>query len=331
MTTVVVAWPLWGLVLEASGDVPLAGFVLRHGTWQRWMDFEKTDLVRELAGRWWAEEGLGSTPAVTAPVLLEAEQDSGDDDSGLGVLAGMAPAASRVVDALRLHAAGDLVHPAEVGDYLRVGMWARRAARPYRSAPYRLRFADPYRFGPADVAPVERLVTLLGTPAAGCDNARLALAAHRGAHALQVHPDERALLLFSALEALLGGLRHPVAGTPFPVRLARAVGGADPGVQRWFEGEARQWRNRLAHGATRHHPPTDRPVVTRRFDGGRVTSVAVPAAVHLLGRGGAAEPALVRLAEVTRRVLVAFLEHGASAAVDPGDPVGSFNAALAAR
>lgn len=71
-------------------------------------------------------------------------------------------------------------------------------------------------------------------------------------------------------------------------------------------------------------------MVTRRFGDGQVASVAAPVEVHLLAPGGP-DPALVRLAEVTRRVLVAFLEHGASASVDGSDPVGSFNAALAGR
>ncbi|MGH8701775.1 MAG: hypothetical protein ACREVR_11460, partial [Burkholderiales bacterium] len=107
------------------------------------------------------------------------------------------------------------------------------------------------KIGPADAARIGPMWELLKT----CERAGGHVEITRALHLLRrVHDRDflsnttRASLLFALVESLVGRFRAPDDPVPLHLLVARALG--DPGhpAARWFEAEARDLRNAMAHG-----------------------------------------------------------------------------------
>lgn len=256
MDLVALEWPLWGLRLEphrpagVEGAIKIGDAALYQPTWQQWWDMENGDVVTEHAGdSLWAER-LGLQPSAMPPVCLMRLARADAEGRPHPAVEDHEPRVRVLLDALRLHAAGDFVDPSETGRYVtHPSGVVERAVSIFRSALYEVRVVRPYQVDDrcaAEVGQLAQRIAVLRTDPLHL-NATLALDSFRLSFGFTATPAERALHRFAALEAVLGPLGEPAHGVSFARRIARALDGDERTAEDWLQ-SARPLRDGVAHG-----------------------------------------------------------------------------------
>jgi hypothetical protein len=297
-----IEWPMWGMRLEgrAAGlahAIKVGGGLLYRPTWVEWARMELSDIRDEYFGQHLRAEQLEMNTQAQPPVCLArfSTVDSAGDPSP--TFADQTDIARNLLDALRLHAAGDFIDPTETCTYMELPSGLpMRAVSVFRSSFYHYIFDNPYRLSVDDAEPLDALTSQIRALRAGLGhtNAILAIENFRLSFGSAVGPAERCLHRFIAIEALLGPTSKNEAGASFTTRAANATGGTVPDVLAWLE-SAGGLRDGLAHALIDVVPSEDD---------------------------------LAMLENVTRAVLVSYLAH--VSADGAANPIRSFNRALAA-
>lgn len=252
-----IEWPLWGMRLpdgRAGFDdlIRIDDAALYQPTWVEWARMESTAVVDEYAAQHLNMERLGMhTPARPPVCLLRLSAENGDGDPE-PTFAQQQDVARGLFDAFRLHSGGSFVDPSHTGTYFSYpsGITAREL-QVFRSAFYYYGpFPDPYTVDEGDVPPLTRLARLVNEirhdPRHA--NAALAIENFRLSFGFAMHPAERALHLFIALEALLGRM----GGKKFAGWAEHAL----PGARQWID-RAELLRDKVAHDLHNTLPEPD--------------------------------------------------------------------------
>lgn len=281
-----------GGMIGLDHNIRLDDALLYQPTWVEWAAMESTAVVEAYAAQHVYYEQVGlSTPARPPVCLLRLSAESADGEPE-PTFAEQQDAARGMFDAFRLHANGTFIDPSETGTYFSFpdGLTAREVAA-FRSAFYYENFPDPYTVDDDDAEQLIRLARQVNEirhdPRHA--NAALAIENFRLSFRVAMHPGERALHLFIALEALLGRMGGKKAGVDFAGRADHAL----PSARHWLD-SAELLRDKVAHDLHNTLPESEE---------------------------------IAKVEELTRAVLRAYVDH--TEHDDAADPVASFNKALA--
>jgi hypothetical protein len=270
-------FPLWGAEFDSEGVGIIApGVACYIPDAEEWRTVQKTDVWM---AQWHASGGTGDGPA--PPCCIVAITDLEDPDSIHAGIDSRGPlllaAARNAVTTLRLFRPGWFLQP-EQAMYVYYAPSSPvnvvRAPGPYRQAfvggtfglpmpPYKLSLADLTQ--DIDVpCPITRTSELIANYNAtgGNDSVAIAIESFNRSYGYQLRAASRAANLFTALDAMLGGMsarkigRVQINSRGFARRVETALSSTanpafdgDPGLEaRWLNTSGRELRNAIAHG-----------------------------------------------------------------------------------
>ena len=273
--TLALYFPLWGLNFDSEGAGAVGRVMCCEPHWEEWLTLQKSDV-------WHASRQASAAPAEIpkAPCCLVCFAPLGELTSIEAAIETHGPrllATTRdAVTVLRLYRSGWFLQP-EQAMYVyyapSLSGSLRRAPGPYRQAfvagvrdlklsPYQLRIADLTQARDTPGPITATWLLLEDFRASGGNNSvEIAIEAFNRSYGYQLRAVSRAANLFTALDALLGGMSArrigKVAINPRGfarrVEVALSLGdpssAANPRVEaRWLNSEGRELRNAIAHG-----------------------------------------------------------------------------------